>query len=242
VSLAPEQATTTDGLGRFVLRQPRRGQRFSTDSVLLAGFVRPGPGPAADVGAGCGVLAVLLAARGQAGPFTCVEVDPLAARCCAENLAAAGVTGRTLCHDLALSHSGLPAGAFRLVVSNPPFTKSGAGRLPPEARRARARHEGPAGAPAWWRRAAELLAPDGRLAACWRPERLEEALAGLAAAGLAPRRLRLVHFREGRPARLALFEADKSPRAEPAWEPPLVVHGPDGGYGPEVRALYDSFS
>jgi tRNA1Val (adenine37-N6)-methyltransferase len=236
------EATTTDGLGRLHLRQPARGQRFSTDSVLLAGFAPHAAGPVADLGAGCGVVAVLLAARGLAGPFTCVELDPLAARCCAENLAAAGAPGRALCHDLTLPHPHLPEGGFALAVCTPPYTKAGHGRTPPEADRARARHEKAPGAAAWWGRAAGLLARAGRLAVAWPPDRLVEGLAGLQAAGLVPKRLRLVHPLAHRPAGLALVEAAKGGRAGLAVEPPLVVHSPEGGYGPEVRALYDSFS
>ena len=60
--------TTHDRLGRHYLEQPAGGFRFAIDSVLLADFATPADGPVADLGSGCGVLCVLLAAKGLAGP------------------------------------------------------------------------------------------------------------------------------------------------------------------------------
>ncbi len=237
----PDPALTTDdALGRHHLLQPKEGYRFSIDSVLLAGFAPRVSGPVADLGAGCGVLAVLLHARGLAGPFCCVEIDELAARCCGHNLARAGLEGRVLCQDLALPHPDLAAGSFALVISNPPFTKAGHGRVSPRASRARARQELALSAETLWRRAAELLERGGRLALCWPPARLVEALAGLEAAGLTPKRLRLVHGRAHKPASLSLIEAVKQGRPQLTVEPPLVVYAQGQAYTPEVQALYDS--
>ncbi len=231
---------TRDRLGPHTFLQPRRGYRFSIDSVLLAHFAPVVNGPVADLGAGCGVLSVLLHARGAAGPYTAVEIDPLAADCCRRNLAAAGVPGRVLTHDLRRPHPELKPGAFALVVTNPPFTKTGHGRLSPHPARARARQELDLPAKDLWRLAAELLPRGGRLALCWPPARLVEALAGLDALNLTPRRLRLVHGRATRPASLALIEAVKHAGAELNLEPPLVVYAQGQQYSPEVEAIYRS--
>ncbi len=209
------------------------------DSVLLAAFASPARGPVADLGAGCGVLAVLLAARGLAGPYVAVEIDPLAAACCGRNLERAGVDGRVLTHDLASPHSDLAAGSFALVVTNPPFGRPGEGRLPPDPARARARHRLALDEDALWDAAARLLMLRGRLALCWPPSRLPRALAGLQSAGLAPRRLRLVHGRAGLPAKIALIEAVKHGGEELSVEPPLIVYADQSqDYGPETAAIY----
>jgi tRNA1Val (adenine37-N6)-methyltransferase len=236
----PEVPTTDDALGRLCLRQPREGYRFSIDSVLLAGFATQAPGPVADLGAGCGVLSILLHSRGLAGPFSCVEIDPLAAQCCSHNLSQAGAGGQVYCQDLAAPNPCLEQESFKLVVSNPPFTKAGHGRVSPQPSRARARQELAMDAATLWRRAAELLMRGGRLAFCWPPARLAEALCGLEAAGLPAKRLRLVHGRQGKPARLALIEAVKQNGAHLEVEPPLLVYGQGQTYTAEVRALYDS--
>lgn len=234
---APE-LVTADGLGRWQIIQPRRGYRFSIDSVLLAFFAPLPSGPVTDLGAGCGVLCLLLAARGLAGPFTALEIDPLAADCCRANLARHRLDGRTFNQDLAAPIPELPAASQSLVICNPPFGKPGQGRVPPDPARARARHELVLDAAVLWTTAGRLLAPGGRFALCLPPRRLAEGLAGLMQARLTPKRLRLVHGREGKPASLALIEAVKDGGEDLAVEPPLVVHGPGQSYGPEVAAMY----
>ena len=230
---------TQDQLGRHRFWQPAQGYRFSMDSVLLAGFVSPGvEGPVADLGAGCGVLCVLLAARGMAGPFIAVEQDPVLAECCRRNLSQAGLEHQVLEADLAQPPAQLIPGGQALVVTNPPFTGAGQGRMPPSASRARARHESSLPAAGWWNLAARLLPQGGRLALCWPPRRLVEVLEGLSQAGLTPKRLRLVHGRAHLPAKLALIEAVRQGGCQLTVEPPLVVHDQGETHGPQVRAIY----
>lgn len=235
-----EALTTDDALGRLCFRQPKDGYRFSIDSVLLADFASLASGPIADLGAGCGVISVLLHNRGLIGPFFCVEIDTLAAECCRHNLFQAGAEGEVLRQDLDAFHPQLKNGAFNLVVSNPPFTKAGHGRISPQPSRALARQELAMEAATLWQRAADLLCRGGRMALCWPPARLVEALSGLDAVGLRPQRLRLVHGRQGKPARLALIEAVNQSKAYLEVEPPLIVYAESQTYTPEVQDLYDS--
>ncbi len=238
-TLRPEDVTA-DTLGSYRFYQPRRGYRFSIDSVLLAFFASVVQGPVVDLGAGCGVLSVLLFSRGARGPFVAVEIDPLAAACCEANFSAAGVEGLVLNQDLLEDHPRLEAEAFSMVITNPPFGRKGHGRLPPDPARARARHELELSAPALWRRAAELLRPGGRLAFCWPPGRLVEALVTLKAVGLVPKRLRSVHGRVELGARVVLVEAIKGGGEGLEIAAPLVVYSSPGVYTPEVQAYYDS--
>ncbi|MFH1036151.1 MAG: methyltransferase [Pseudomonadota bacterium] len=231
---------SADRLGRLSLQQPRQGYRFSIDSVLLAAFAPAPAGAVADLGAGCGVLCLLLAARGLAGPFTAVELDARAAACCRQNFLGAGLAGRVLEHDLGQDHPHLPAGGFALVISNPPFGRLGHGRLPPDPARAAARHELSLESEAWWQRASRLLPAGGRLALCLPPRRLAQTLAELASRRLVAKRLRLVHGRAGRPASLALIEAVKDGGPHLLVEPPLMVHGQGQAYSEEVAAIYAS--
>jgi tRNA1(Val) A37 N6-methylase TrmN6 len=234
----PPSATSKDRLGRHTLEQPTQGYRFSIDSVLLAAFAPRVSGPVADLGAGCGVLCVLLAAKGLAGPFSALEIDEMALECCGRNFTRAQVPGRVLAHDLCQPHPGLAAGSFALVVSNPPFGRPGHGRISPQPSRARARHELALKADDLWQRAAELLPPGGCLTLCWPPSRLPQALAGLEAHRLTPKRLRLVHGRADLPAKLALIEAKKDGGPQLEVEPPLIVFAQGQEYTPEVAAIY----
>jgi tRNA1Val (adenine37-N6)-methyltransferase len=229
-------------LGALHLAQPARGYRFSIDSVLLAAFARPARGPVADLGAGCGVVSVLLAARGLKGPFLAVEIDPLAGQCCRINFAAAGMAGQVLTHDLRQPHAALLPGGHALVVSNPPFGRPGAGRIPPDPARARARHELELSAPELLAVASRLLKAHGRLALCAPPRRLPGLMRDLMAARLSPQRLRLVHGRAGLPAKLALLEAVKDGGEDMRVDPPLMVYAQGQAYTEEVAGIYRELS
>lgn len=225
-------------LGALSLAQPIQGYRFSMDSVLLAAFASPARGPVADLGAGCGVIAALLARRGLKGPFLAVELDPLAGECCRLNFAAAAMAGEVLVHDLREAHPRLSAGGHALVVSNPPFGRAGAGRIPPDPARARARHELEISAGELLAVAARLLKSHGRLALCAPPRRVPGLVRDLLEARLSPQRLRLVHGRVELPAKLALLEAVKDGGEDLRVEPPLIVYGRGQAYTEEVAGIY----
>jgi tRNA1Val (adenine37-N6)-methyltransferase len=84
--------------GRLVIRQPRAGYRFSVDAPLLVWFsCTRGAAPAriaADLGAGCGIVALGLLAAGQARRAVAVEVQDRLASLCAGNAAANGLSSR----------------------------------------------------------------------------------------------------------------------------------------------------
>ncbi len=60
------------------------------------------------------------------------------------------------------------------------------------------------------------------------PERLADILASLDRNGLQAKRLRFVHGREGKPARIMLLDAVKGGRPGLAVEPPLILRQGQG--------------
>ncbi|MED5465473.1 MAG: methyltransferase [Myxococcota bacterium] len=120
---------TQDALlrGELSLWQPARGQgyRFNLDPVLLSGFSRP-RGRVLELGAGCGVLGLLLLKRGRAEQVTFVERQPALAALCERNLKENGFAdrGRVICGDL----RELTLEAHEGVVFNPPYFAANSGR------------------------------------------------------------------------------------------------------------------
>ena len=212
------------------------------DSMLLADFaVAHGGRPhrAADLGCGCGTLAILLAQRLPGTVFTGVERRAaLAAR--AQALAARnGLEERLeiLCGDLR-EPALLPAGAFDLVVMNPPYFQEGRGASAADTDRDDARRENHGTLEQWLRAAGRLLRNGGRLFLCQRAERLPEVLAGLEENRVAPKWLRCVHHAPGYPARLILAGGQKQAGAGLVLEAPLYRKTPEGEDSPELRRLY----
>ena len=55
--------------------------------------------------------------------------------------------------------------------------------------------------------------------------------------GLEPKRIRFVHGRHGRPARIALLELSRAKAGGLVVEPPLIETGADGKRTPELASL-----
>lgn len=112
---------------------------------------------------------------------------------------------------------------YDLVLANPPFRDGSGGRLSAEERR-QARFESSANTEAFVAFAARALRTRGKLALVHLPERLDEVLACCMAVGLAPKRLRFVHGKADREARIMLLEAVRGGGRGLVVEPPLMLY------------------
>ncbi|HWQ60837.1 MAG TPA: tRNA1(Val) (adenine(37)-N6)-methyltransferase [Negativicutes bacterium] len=218
--------------------------RFSLDAVLLAHFATVKKAAAAvDLGAGTGVLGLLLAARG-AKSVTGVEMNPELADMARRSIGVNGLDDRlaVLCADVrSIKDAGLLAARrWDLVVTNPPYRTPGGGAISPRGALAAARHELAGGVDDFVTAAAFLLKERGRLAMVHLPERLADIVAAMRGAGLEPKRLRLVHSTPDKAAKLLLVEGARGAKPGLAVMPPLFVYGGDGRYGREIMAYYQA--
>ncbi len=228
--------------GRLRIRQPRCGYRFSIDAVLLAGFLRPRPGRRiADLGTGCGIIALLLAARCPKTRIVAVELQEELAELARENVRRNGLSTviEVVGGDLRrLSRRDL-GGRFDAVVSNPPFRAAGRGRVCRNDGRAVARHEITLALDDLLQAARRLLDPGGRLALIYDAGRAADLLCGMRAHGLEPKRLRFVHGTARHPARMLLVEARRGGRPGVLVEPPLLLFDAQGGCTAEAQACFE---
>lgn len=237
---------TTDTLyaDSICLVQAANGYRFSLDPVLLADFVTLGDcRKGLDLGCGCGVLALLLARRSPQLQFCGWERQVQLAQRAQRSCELSGLEGRVTVRqaDLREHRELTPAGAFDLVVTNPPYRATGNGQVAPNDERAAARHELAGGLEDFLAAAGWCLRHGGRFAIVYLAERLAELLAGMAAAGIAPKRLRLVHPRAGQPARMVMVEGRKGGAAGLVVGPPLYIYRGEGDgrdYTDEVLRIY----
>ena len=231
---------TCDALWRGQLRfwQPARGEgyRFNLDPVLLSGFARPAS-HVLDLGAGVGVLAVLLVRSGKAERVTAVEVLPELAALCAENVRENGLSAAIHVVTGDLRH--LAPVQADAAVFNPPFFKATHGRGAPERRRDVARHErhGTLADFVMYAVASVGGGPVAAVVPAARGPELEELLAARDHGAV---RRREVVAREGGAAERWLVEGGWSGGVEAGvtCEAPLVVHGGEGReFSEEVKKL-----
>ncbi len=231
--------------GRLSLWQPRHGYRFSVDALLLASFAQ-GADPAwrgavVDLGAGCGVVGLALAARLPGARVILVELQPRLARICRVNVQENGMADRVevVEGDLRSLKGHLEGDCADLVVSNPPFRPAGSGRHSPNRERAVANMELEVTLPVLMASAARLLRPRGYLAVIYPAERCVEVCDAMAHHGLRPVRLRPVHPLPDRTARRVLLLGRKGVSDPLVLEPPLVIHGSEGVYTAETARILE---
>lgn len=237
---APDETLDAIGDGRLRLLQRRHGYRFNLDAVLLAAFASRAvpdeePFDILELGAGCGVVALLLSSWRPAARVSAVELQPALAALARRNVALNALPVEVLESDW----RALPANhSVDLVVSNPPYFPPEQGRHPPDEERASARYERNGDLESLARSAAAAVKPRGAVRLIYSSTRTDDLLEALRRVRLMPTVLRFVHPRVGEPANLVLVEARPESRRPLEVEPPLIVHASSSkAYAPEVADL-----
>lgn len=214
---------------------------FSLDAVLLAHFasVRQS-GKVADLGAGTGVIGLLLVARGAAA-VTGIELNPAMADMASRSAKLNGLEDklRIINGDLRLITDLLPGGNFELVVSNPPYRPIGGGYISPNDQVAMARHELTASLTDIVAAARYLVKYRGRFAMVHLPERLAEITLAMCQAGIEPKRLQFVYPRVDKKPNMVLIEGVRGAKPGIDVLPPLLVYTTTGNYSENIMKLYE---
>lgn len=215
--------------------------KLGTDSILLADFAEPASARRGiDLGCGSGILPLLLLLRSEKLCMTGLEIHENAAESARENLRKNALSDRCdiVCGDIKNSRNLFRSGDFDLVISNPPYFPAGSGKMSPDAERASARGELSCTMEDICSAAAYLCRTGGAFYIVHRAERMAELVCRLSAAGLEPKRLRLVaHTADSAPS-LVLIEAKRGAKPGLKIMPTLVLRNADGSETPEVLRIY----
>jgi tRNA1Val (adenine37-N6)-methyltransferase len=98
--------------------------KVGTDGVLLGAWtpISSRPRSVLDIGAGTGLIALMLAQRTEADTIDAIEIDPDAYEQCVENFEASPWPDRLFCYHAGLDEmTGAVEERYDLIVSNPPF-------------------------------------------------------------------------------------------------------------------------
>jgi tRNA1Val (adenine37-N6)-methyltransferase len=109
---------------QFTVQQDRCAMKIGTDGVLLGAWcpIDNNPFSVLDIGAGTGILSLMLAQRSNAEQIDSLEIDEEAYEQCVENFENSPWSDRLFCF-----HAGLdefvdePEDEYDLIISNPPF-------------------------------------------------------------------------------------------------------------------------
>ena len=232
-----------DDLQRNGLRIIQRtdGFRFGTDAVLLADFAGVKKGEhVADMGTGTGVLPLLLSARAQDVTFDAFEIQQDVADMAARSVRLNGLETRIRIHHADCREAAGIIGHERchLVVSNPPYTKGGAGLVSPEQTRALSRSDSDCTIEEWIAACGRLLKNGGRLCCVFPAPRFLELCDAMRCARIEPKRVRFVVARENAAPKLVLVDGLKGGRPALHVQPMLITHDAQGNFTREMRRIY----
>jgi tRNA1Val (adenine37-N6)-methyltransferase len=231
--------------GRITLIQPRHGYRFSVEAILLGRFARASTRERVlELGAGCGVVAIMMAALYRPREVVAIEIQPPLAAMIARSATLNGIESvNAVCGDLRQRKlAGVEPASFDLVVANPPYRAAAAGRENPDHGRRLARGESPAAAVLmdFVAAAHRYARRGGRVAFVFTARRSAELISAMRSKQLEPKRIRFVHPRIAMPASVMLIEARAGGGIEVAIEPPLILYERPGIYTSEARAMLSS--
>ena len=108
----------------FDINQDQCAMKIGTDGVLIAAWTEPNTIPESilDIGAGTGVIALILAQRFSAESIDAIEIDENAYEQCVDNFENAPWADRLFCYHAALDEFADEMDeSYDLIVSNPPF-------------------------------------------------------------------------------------------------------------------------
>jgi tRNA1(Val) A37 N6-methylase TrmN6 len=229
--------------GALTIVQPFSGYRFSVDSILLARFVHPRANDRVlDLGAGCGVVSVVLAALFHPREIVALELQPELAAMAERNAKLNELDNiRSVCADLRDGRvPGVLPVSFNYIVANPPYRAARTGRESPVPGRRMARGAGGASLAEFMAASARFAKNHGAVAFIFAASRAAELIAEMKAHRLEPKRIRFVHAQVDAPANAVLIEARKNGGVEVRIEPPFIMYDKPGCYTAEARDLLES--
>ena len=225
----------------FRILQKPGAFRFGTDAVLPSDFVTlKRNARVADLGAGTGIIAILLAAHHPGSVIDAVEIQPDMADMAARSVRMNGLETRVRVHpmDMRDAPAKLGNGRYDAVVCNPPYFKAGAALLSQSENKRISRHDVSITLDEICRTANRLLKSGGRFSAVFPAQRVFELMTAMERFRLSPKRIRCVQHTAAHAPGLMLVDGVKDGGAQLHWLLPLVLRNEDDTPTDEWKRIY----
>jgi tRNA1Val (adenine37-N6)-methyltransferase len=231
--------------GRLKVLQKSKGYRFSLDALLLAHFVCLQPGDQVlEMGAGSGVVSLILADRWDGITLMGIDIQEEAAYMAARSVAINALSHKIVIRqvDVRKIKNAFPPCSFDVAVANPPYRKINSGRINADRQKAIARHEIAGTIRDFLQAAGYVLKPSGRACFIYPATRMGELLCSLREALIEPKRLRMVHSHQNEAGQFVLLEGVKEGGEELEVMPPLFIYEKKGEYTAEMAGIFKELS
>lgn len=209
----------------YKLIQTKDGFRFGTDTVILVDFFKKVPKTAKvlDIGAGNGIIPILLVMKGKAQNITGIEIQNSIATLAMRNIELNNMSMMIKIENLDIKK--YPVGnKFDFVISNPPYMEIDGKKQGDNLSKIIARHEINLSLEQLIKNAKRVLKPVGSFTFVHRSHRFVEIVKNLEENGFCVKRVRFVYYSEEKNSNLVLIEATKGKRYKLEIEPPLYLN------------------
>lgn len=229
--MSEQDFTKDDFLGGLIsLKQPEKGYRITSDTVLLAATLKTKPGESIiDIGAGSGGILSCFAARAgkAADDITMSGVDIQA-----DLLMLARENNKSITYiqgDILNEISGCEPNSFHHVVTNPPYYEKGKISKSPYKSKAIAHGNDMDDLTIWIERCLRMVRPKGYLSLVHRADRLDDILCALK-----PKAGSIIVYplysKAGNDANRVIIRAQKGGKGLLSLKSGLIMHKSDGKY------------
>ncbi len=181
------------------IEQPKNGYRFSIDPIILVSDLNIEQNEKIlDIGTGCGIMPLLIAAKFPKVQITAVELQKELAAVADNNIKENGLEDkiRLINGDIRQLKSLDMADKFDRIISNPPYKKRGSGRINSNSQKAIARHEIALTLDELILSASTLLKIDGILNLIYPAERLHELIETMQNSSIEPLEIKSIQTSE----------------------------------------------
>ena len=225
---------------QFELHQELCAMKVGTDSVLLGSWAHlPAQGNILDIGAGTGILSLMVAQRTPYTTVTAIEIDTPAAQQARQNIARSPWPNRieVINDDFTrlVEHFKQP---FNAIISNPPYFEQSL--LSPDAARTTARHTTTLRYDDIFRLSRAIITPDGNLSLVIPADLYKEVNHTAMLYGWGASRLTMVRTTPRKQPKRALCEWQRNHFA-PCTEQILTIQTATGEYSDEYKKLTQDF-
>ncbi|MDO9207283.1 MAG: methyltransferase [Sulfuricurvum sp.] len=220
----------------MLLYQPDGGYCYNSDSILLYGFIAQfnPKGKLLDVGAGCGIVGLLVARDFPSLTLESVEKQSIYAEFARRNAQINGI-GYTLHEGDFLELGG--HGTYDWIVSNPPFYHEGSARSENEMLH-QARYNVNLPIEPFIIKISKLLKSNGEAIICYDARQFVQLGSAFESTGLRVVDVQFVHSKSDRPSTLVMVHVKKNSKSAMNILAPLITFENDH-YTPSVQAIYD---
>lgn len=186
---------TLDEIEDVRLIQPKKGHRFTTDSVLLARLSTPKKNAKLlELGTGCGVVSIILSKRIPSLRITAVEIQEEMSKLAERNVKLNDMEHSisVLNRDIKELSKTFPSAHFDYIVTNPPYRQTASGRSSPDRSRSVSNHEFSVTINDIMRVSQHLLKIRGRISIIYTADRLADLFSAMRSYRIEPKEMRCI--------------------------------------------------